>query len=242
MTASEQQQFEQRIAALKQRLVEQGHLVRRVIEAAVEAVFERDVEKARRVIEHDETIDSVDIEIERDAVGVLSDAMATGAHLPPRDVRLILTIVKVNNEFERIADLSVDIANRIDSLIAFPDTPPPKVRVIANSVIGIMQTTNSAFAHNDVDAARLVLASDDATEAFKEAILKDVATQLAGGELTVEFALALRTIAFSLGRMADHCTNVAEQVIYSETGKIVRHTDHWTEPEDPPEYRSGAES
>ena len=238
MSAAEQQ-FENRIATLKARLVEQGDLVRRVIEAAVEAVFDRDAGKARRVIEHDETIDRVDVEIERDAVAVLSDALEAGVRLSPRQVRVILTIVKVNNEFERIADLSVDIATRIDSLIRFPEPPPPKVRVIANSVIGIMQTTNTAFAHSDVDAARLVLASDDATEAFKEAILKDVAEQLARGELTVDFALALRIVAFSLGRMADHCTNVAEQVIYSETGKIVRHTDHWTEPEDPPELRTG---
>lgn len=140
----------------------------------------------------------------------------------------------MNNEFERIADLAVYIAERIDSFADEKSPPPPKFRVLANSVIGIMHSTNQAFGQFDPDAARLVLASDDATESFKQMIMRDVEEGLSRGEKAVDFAFALNRVAASLGRMADHCTNIAEQVIYVQSGKIVRHrADQWGGLEDP---------
>jgi phosphate transport system protein len=220
---------------LKTQIEEQSRLVERVIETAVEAIFERDADKARRVIEHDEVVDRVDVQIEKSAVAFLHEATRqAGAGLAEHDIRLVLTIVKANNELERIADLAVSIAEQVDAVRALADSPPAKFRVMANSVIGIMQNTNTALEHLDDQAAQLVLASDDATEAFKRAILREVEERLAKGELSVDFAFALHIVAASLGRMADHCTNIAEQIIYVQSGKIVRHTDSkWTEPAPP---------
>ncbi|MEO1129334.1 MAG: PhoU domain-containing protein [Planctomycetota bacterium] len=220
---------------LKTQIEEQSRLVERVIETAVEAIFERDADKARRVIEHDEVVDRVDVQIEKSAVAFLHEATRqAGAGLAEHDIRLVLTIVKANNELERIADLAVSIAEQVDGVRALADSPPAKFRVMANSVIGIMQNTNTALEHLDDQAAQLVLASDDATEAFKQAILREVEEKLARGELSVDFAFALHIVAASLGRMADHCTNIAEQIIYVQSGKIVRHTDSkWTAPAPP---------
>lgn len=226
--------LQERLDDLKRKLEEQGALVERVVETAVEAVFEKDAEKAKRVIEHDEIVDRVDVQIEKDAVRLLQDAVAGGSTFAETEIRLILTIVKVNNELERVADLAVAIAGEVRSLGNLPDDPPAKFRVMANSIVGIVQNTNEAFRELDVDAATLVLASDDATEAFKRAILRDVEEGLVAGRLSVDFAFSLHTIAAALARIGDHCTNVAEQVIYVGTGKIVRHTeDKWTEPTEP---------
>ena len=182
----------------------------------------------------DDAIERIDIEVERKAVRLLADAINSGAKLDHDGVRMLLTIVKVNNELERIADCAVNIAERVGAFVSLEAELPPKFRVMANSVIGIMESTNAAFAHMDADAAQLVLSSDDATEAFKDAILRDLATQLVSGVHTVEFAFALRTVAVNLGRMSDHCTNIAEQVIYVTTGKIVRHMgEKWSSPEAP---------
>ncbi len=223
--------FNSRLADLKLKLVEQGRAVQALIERAVESVFEKSREKAARTVEGDRAIDRMDIEIEREAVQLLIDAMAQGVRMNEHAVRTVLTIVKVNNEFERIADCAVNIAERVGSFLDPAATLPPKFRVMANSVAGIMQATNTAFASMDLAAAQLVLSTDDATEAFKDAILKDTEQQLARGEHGVEYAIALRTVAVNLGRMSDHCTNVAEQVIYVESGKIVRHQDdRWTKP------------
>lgn len=226
--------FEDRLSRLRAELAEQGRRVARVIELAVEAVFEKDEAKAGEAIRSDEEIDRIDVRIEKQAVQLMIDVLAADAPMDEHDVRMLFTIVKVNNEFERIADLAVLIAERVDSFVALSSPPPPKFRVMANSVIGIMRSCAEAFGRMDIDAARMVLATDDATEAFKTAILRDVEEQLVAGEYTVDYAFALSAVAYSLGRMADHCTNVAEQMIYVGTGKIVRHMgDHWTEPTDP---------
>lgn len=224
----------ERVKALRDELLSQGQAVGSMLERAVEAVFERDESLAQKVIADDEAIDRVDIEIERRAVELLSDAMAQGARLGPGDVRMLLTIVKVNNELERIADCAVNIAERIRAFQDLQAQLPPKFRVMANSVVGIMESANLAMAHMDSDTAQLVLESDDATEAFKDAILRDVEQQLVAGQHSVDFAFALRTVAVNLGRMSDHCTNIAEQVIYVTTGKIVRHEgEKWSAPEAP---------
>lgn len=228
------EQFQKRLDELKAELVEQGGTVQRAIDSAVDAVFDKDAELARRVIEGDEEIDRVDVRIEKKAVRLVSDIVGAGVPIPEHGLRMIFTIVKVNNEFERVADLAVTIAERVESFAHLTTPPPAKFRVMANSVIGIMHNTTTAFAHMDNDAAQLVLATDDATEAFAEAIRRDVAESLAKGEIEVEFAFALNRVGGALARIADHCTNVAEQTIYVTTGKIVRHMgDKWTAPTEP---------
>lgn len=221
------------MTSLKAELVVQGKLVQRSIEDAVVAVFDRNSVKAREVIERDHQIDKVDVQIEKSAVQILVDEWGHPG-VRAEDLRMMLTIVKVNNEYERIGDLATVIAEKYDTVASLPGSMPPKFRVMANSIIGIMHNTNTAFAQMDVTAAQLVLVSDDATDAFKTAILRDVEEGLVKGIHTVDYAFALGRIAHSLARMADHCTNIAEQVIYVASGKIVRHMgEKWTGPEDP---------
>lgn len=224
----------QGVETLRLRLAQQGASVQWMVEQAVESIFDGDAAKAAAVIDRDSEIDREDVRIERAAVELLQQIAAIACTIPERELRMILTIVKVNNEFERIADLAVYIAERIESFADVKAAPPAKFRVLANSIIGIVHSTNSAFGQLDPDASRLVLASDDATETFKQAIMHDVEVRLAAGEHSVDFAFALNRVAASLGRIADHCTNIAEQVIYVRSGKIVRHrADQWGVLEDP---------
>ena len=232
----------ERLVQLKSDLVEQGRHVQRIVEAAVQSIFEKDRSLAEKVVKEDEVIDRVDIRIERTAVALLTESLqlcAAGtasdeAPLNAYQVRMILAIVKVNNEFERIADLAVAMVARMSAWLKLPGDPPRRFRVMANSVIGMIEHSIMSLEDMDTDAARLVLASDDATEAFREAILRENEEELAGGNRSAEYAFALNRVAAAIARMADHCTNVAEQVIYVETGKIVRHTDEqWTEPSEP---------
>lgn len=226
-------EFDDRMARLKAELVVQARAVQSAIEQALDGAFDKDAAKARRAIELESQIDREDIRIERTAVTLVHEATSQGVRLDESDVRMILTIVKVNNELERIADSAATIAERLPAMTAIGTSLPQKFRVMSNSVIGIMQTTCTALSHMDLTAAQIVLASDDATEAFKQAILSDTMRQMARGEHTVEYAMALSSVASNLGRMADHCTNIAEQVIYAASGKVVRHEgDKWTKPEE----------
>ena len=225
-----------RLLQLKNRLEAQGGVVRQTVDAAVEAVFDGSADQAQRVREAEEQIDREDVLIERDAVELLDAAVHDPTNtLGTYEIRLILTIVKVNNEYERIADLAVRTVSQMGSLQSLPEAPPRTFRVLANSVVGIVQTTCGAFETMDPDLARLVLTSDDATEDFREQIAKDMEQALVEGRHTVDFAFALNRVSAALARMTDHCTNVAEQIIYVATGKIVRHSDgaHWDEPTEP---------
>lgn len=222
--------FQRRLDRLKADLVQQAGRAQRVVEGSIEAVFELDPVKARAAIALDEEIDRVDVEIERTAVALLEDATRQGAGLNADQLRLVLTIVKVNNELERIADAGVAIAERV-AAHHLPKAPPQTFRVMANSVIGILESTTRGFDAMDTRLARVVLASDEAVVAFKEMLLRESQEQIAAGKQTVDLAFGLHTMASHLERVADHCTNIAEQVIYLATGSIVRHLGgRWTEP------------
>lgn len=220
--------FADRLARLKADLIEQGRRVQSVLEAAFEAVFDADSGRAARVIAQDDAIDRVDVEIEKAAVLLLTDATHASAHLDARQLRGVLTIAKVNNELERIADAAVAIAERLDGGAA--PAVPETFRVMANSVVGILRDVNRALDRLDPKLARVVLQSDDCVADFKDAILRDAENRIAAGTMTVDAAFVLHEFANQCERIADHCTNIAEQVIYSATGSIVRHTEgHWHE-------------
>jgi len=226
-------EFEQRIDRLKAELHNQGRQVERMVESSIDAVFERDPAKAAWVVGEDVTIDRIDVELEKRAVRLLGDIASEQVELPEAKIRMLLTIVKVNNELERIADIAVNVAELAPKLLELP-RPPTTFRVMANSIIGIVRDANTSFENLDVPTARAVLASDDAVDAFELALLREAQEQVARGETPVEVAFSLTRVATDLERMGDHCTNIAEQVIYVATGAIVRHQEgHWSAPEMP---------
>lgn len=228
--------FTQRVQALKADLLGQGRRVQSLIEAAFDAAFARDAAAAERVIAQDEDVDRVDVQIEKTAVQLLTDATAEGAALQPAQLRMVLTIVKVNNELERIADAGVYVAEQVPGLRAVGHPLPDTFRVMANSVVGILRDTNTALDRLDGHLSRVVLASQDAVGEFKRALMRDGAQRVATGSISVDFAFTLQEVATACEDMADHCTNIAEQVLYTSSGAIVRHMHgHWEEvPPAPP--------
>ncbi len=221
--------FEQKLARLKDDLVTQGNRVMEMALRAVEGYFERDDAKARQVIADDEIIDRVDVEIERASIPLLAMGV-TDEH----QIRSVLMIVKINNELERIADCAVNVAEVVLESDDGDQAPPPTFRVMANSVIGMLREANRALVDSDIALARRVLTYDDTVDQFKREISLDAERKVAAGQFTVSFAFRLRTVAARLERIADHCTNICEQIIYLETGKVVRHLPQgWTEPAAP---------
>jgi phosphate transport system protein len=222
------QGFAVRLDALHDMLVQQGRRVRSLLEEAFDAVFAGDGAVGARVVSGDDEIDRVDVELEKASVQLLTEATNEGARLEPRQLRAVLTIVKINNELERIADSAVAVAERAAGLRGAP--VPDTFRVMANSAVGILRDVILAYDRADAPLAKVVLQSEDAVEAFKAAILRDAEKQIASGKMTVDHAFALHELANECVRMADHCTNIAEQVIYAATGAIVRHMEgKWVE-------------
>lgn len=224
------QGFEDRIQILRDEIVSQGRRVQQLLEAAFAAFFSRDEQAAVLAIKLDDDVDRVDVAMEQDCVSLLTDATRQGAGLEPAQLRAVLTIVKINNELERIADAGVEVAQRVGTSkgisAGFPDT----VRVMANSAVGILRDSTTSFARLDPRLAKIVLQSQHAVTSFKDAVLRDSEERIARGAMSVDVAFQLHEVASQCELIADHCTNIAEQIIYQTTGAVVRHTEaQWIE-------------
>lgn len=220
--------FAQRLASLKDDLIAQGNRVVDLALRAVESYFERDSASASAVVHADTLVDRVDVEIERASISLLATG---GGETDEHAIRSVLTIVKVNNELERIADLAVNIAEVALDSGRTNEVVPNTFRVMANSVIGMVRDANQALARLDTRLAERVLGFDDTVDRFKTEIILDAQQKVASGDFKVKFAFRLLTVVKSLERMADHSTNICEQLIYLETGQIVRHLPQgWSKP------------
>jgi phosphate transport system protein len=218
--------FNESLLHLRSDIVSQGDRVLAITLKAVESYFDGDRETARAVIADDEEIDRVDVEIERASIPLLAMGVTD-----EKSIRSVLTIVKVNNELERVADCAVDIAEAVLSDVALPARIPDVFRVMANSVIGMLRDSNRALASGNVSLAQQVLLFDDTVASFKKQLMKTAQEQVAAGTLPVDYAFRLLTITKSIERVADHCTNICEQVIYLHAGLIVRHRpEGWSKP------------
>jgi phosphate transport system protein len=221
--------FPEQLAALQADIVRQGDRVYELTQRAVECYFDFDIPKAGTIAKLDDEIDRVDVEIERASIPLL----ALGP-TDPYDIRSVLTIVKVNNELERVADCGVAIAEVVLRDGRSQERIPETFRVMANSVLGMLRDSNRALAKHNSSTAQQVLLFDDTIAGFKEKIVMDAQEKVAKGTLSTNFAFRLLAVTKSLERVADHCTNICEQVIYLESGRIVRHRpEGWSEPLSP---------
>ncbi len=218
--------FDSSLAKLRQDIVAQGDRVLDITLKAVECYFDGDRAKAAAAIAADEEIDRVDVEIERASIPLLAMGVTD-----EKSIRSVLTIVKVNNELERVADCAVDIAEAVGSEVPLPARIPDAFRVMANSVIGMLRDSNRALADGNTNLAQQVLLFDDTVAMLKKQLIMSAQEQVAAGTLPVEYAFRLLSITKSIERIADHCTNICEQVIYLHAGLIVRHRpEGWSKP------------
>ena len=221
--------FEERLSALEKDLVDQGNRVLELCTLAVESYFDLDLQKAGRIEALDTEVDRVDVDIEKRSVPLLGMGQ-TDEHA----IRSVLTVVKCNNEYERIADCGVSVAEKVLDERTREMRVPDTFRVMVNSVLGMLRDTNRALARHDAELARQVLLIDDTVERFKKEIVMNAQEQVASGHLSVRFAFGLMSVTKSVERIADHCTNVCEQVIYLQSGMIVRHRpEGWSAPSAP---------
>jgi phosphate transport system protein len=221
--------FETRLKQLKSDIVTQGDRVLDLTLRSVESYFDLDRAKAAAVVKGDDVIDRVDVEIERASIPLLAMG-ETSEHA----IRSVLTIVKINNELERVADCAVNIAEVVQDYPELTERIPSTFRVMANSVIGMLRDATRAVSDSNVNLAQQVLAFDDTVAKFKREILIDAQEKVAAGRFSAQFAFRLMSVTKSVERIADHCTNICEQVIYLERGLIVRHNpEGWSVPVKP---------
>ena len=213
-------QFDELLADLKARVARMGAMVQQVVDQAVEAVLGADVRLAQRVIEGDARIDDEEVRVEKAAIDLLA------LHQPAAgDLRLITTIIKANSDLERIADCAVNVAQRVAPLArdGRDAPPPPDLRLMCDSVVTALRDAIRAFNQGDVDLARQVVRSDQMVDALYHQIVQDMLARIESDGRRAGADLSNIMVAKNLERIADHCTNIAEDVIYVHTGRIIRH-------------------
>jgi phosphate transport system protein len=212
------QQLIDRLDELKDRVARLTSLVQQVAEMAVQSILNTDAALAHQVHGLDQRIDEEEVEVERQAIDLLALYQPAAG-----DLRLITVIIKANSDLERIADCAVNAAQRVGALARGGYHAPADLRMMCNSVLAALRDTIKAFNLSDQAMARQVLRGDDVVDALYNQIVQDMLTRLeaGGGDANVELSNIM--IAKNLERMADHCTNIAEDVIYAHTGRIIRH-------------------
>jgi phosphate transport system protein len=205
--------------ALKARVARMSTMVLQIVEQASEAVFNVDAKLARETIALDERVDEEEVIVEKSAIDLLALQQPAAV-----DLRTITTIIKVNADFERIADCAVNIAQRVLPLAQTEEYQvPPDLKLMATTVLATLRDTIKAFNLRDEALARQVLKSDDVVDALYHQLVQDMINMMEANSQMANLELSNIMIAKNLERIADHCTNIAEDVIYIHTGRIIRH-------------------
>ena len=211
--------FEEELFELKQKLLTMGSLVERALHQSIKALVERDAQLGLQIFEGEEAINLLQIEIDDRAMRLLAlqQPMAT-------DLRLIASAVKINNDLERIGDLCVNIVQRALSLINQPPISPmidlPRMAALAEKML---HDGLDAFVNRNVDLARTVLESDDKVDRLRDEIFQELVRFMTSHPDAVQRGIDLLLISRNIERVADHATNIAEDVIYAVAGRDVRH-------------------
>ena len=211
--------FELEIEDLRTRLLEMGGLVESAIRDSVVSLLEQDEARANGVLANEELIDRMEIEIDDHAVRLLALYQPTAC-----DMRFLAAAIKINNDLERMGDMAVEIARRALSLMHQPAIGlradiPQLARLSTDMVHG----TLVALVSKDAELARRILLSDDAVDQLRDAIYGRVIGSMEKESVPVPPALDLLFTARCLERIADHATNIAEDVLYCLQGVDVRH-------------------
>lgn len=211
--------FQEELAALQERLLTMGGLAESRVRDAVDGLTSRDTTRIDRVLTCDEPINDLHVEIDDRCFKLLA------LHQPmAADLRAIVAAVKINTDLERVGDLAVNIAEAAKRYLLHAPVKPlidiPRMGDIAQRML---RDALDAFVRRDVALAESVLAADDALDALKSQIFRELLTYMMQDTAKIEPALDLILVSRHLERIGDHATNIAEDVIFLVSAKDVRH-------------------
>jgi phosphate transport system protein len=194
-------------------------MVESAVRDATEAIVSRDGDLARRVIDNDIRIDEMEVQVEEGCLKVLA------LHQPvATDLRFIVAVLKIDNELERVGDLAVNVAERA----AYLATQPPvsislDFQAMARKAQRMLTKSLDALVNLSASQAREVLIGDDEIDAMNRQMYVIIQHAIGAGPDQTESLIHMLSASRHIERIADHATNIAEDVIYMIEGKIVRH-------------------
>lgn len=211
--------FEQDLERIRQRMLHMGWIAEQMICDAIKALVERQDELARAVIATDREVDLLEVEIDELCKGVLARQQPQAV-----DLRFLVAVMKTIADIERIGDSAVNIAQSVEILNREPPLKPyidlPRLGALARRMV---RESLDAFVRRSSEQALAVCALDDEVDGLYKQIFRELLTYMIEDPRNVSRALHLLLISRNLERVADHATNVAEDVIFYVEGRDIRH-------------------
>ena len=210
--------FEQELDELKQKLLTMAGHAETAVQRAVKALVDRDEKLARKVKEEDTVLDRLEIEIDDLAINLLSKApLAT-------DLRFITVAMKISHDLERVGDEATTISRRALELNEEPQLKPyvdiPRMAQLGSEML---KEAMESFVQHAPDRARAIIPRDKEVDNLNRQLHRELASFMVETPNTITRCLHLMVISKSLERVADHATNIAEEVVYLWEGNDIRH-------------------
>lgn len=213
------QHFLREIEHLKKKLLVVGAKVEESIAKAIAAVVKRDAKLALEVVQGDEEIDQMEVDVEEDCLKILA------LHQPVAiDLRLVVAVLKINNDLERMADHAVNIARRAEYLATYSAVElPADLELMLHKTQTMVRQSLDALVNQDTTLARKVCRDDEEVDQLNRQMHTLIQDRIRADPERVEQLIHQLSVSRQLERIADLATNVAEDVIYTVEGEIIRH-------------------
>jgi phosphate transport system protein len=217
--------FEQEMAALKQKLLMMASFAENALARGVQSLVERKDELARQVIADDSRIDNLEIEIDEMAIALLALQGPLAS-----DLRLVTVAMKISHDLERVGDEATTIARRTLELSQEPQLKPyVDIPRMANLAMEMLNEALAAFVGKNPPKARSVIPRDKEVDAINRQLQRELISFMIETPATITRCLNLMVISKAVERIADHATNIAEEVVYLYEGRDIRHSGIKTE-------------
>ena len=211
--------FDEALTALKNRVVAMGEVAQRMIQQSMKALVDRNVGLIQAVLKDEDSLDRCQVEIDNEAIRLMAIQSPVAA-----DLRFILMVARINTELERVGDLCVNLCESTQLLLTEPPLKPlvdlPKM---ADTAERMVQESIQAFLEGTTEKALQVIRADDEVDALNDQIFRELLTYMLSDPRNITRALSLILMARNLERIADHATNIAEEVVYLVKGEDIRH-------------------
>jgi phosphate transport system protein len=212
-------QFQQELTALKQRVLDMGTLAASMVAGASEALIQADQSRIQEVLASEPRLDRFQIEIDREAIRLITIYTPVA-----KDLRVLLMIARINSELERIGDQAVNNCEYLE-LLTHPQPPLEDLAKMSTTVLAMVHDALQAFREEDTERAQAVMNLDDQVDALNAQIFRGLMEHPAADADGRARSMSLILVARSLERMADHATNICEEVFYLVQGADIRHRE-----------------
>ena len=212
--------FHDQLAGLKSQLLLMSEKAEALVDLAVEALLATDEAKAEAVIRGDREIDLLELDVEERAVHLLALQQPMA-----RDLRFLVSAIKVSSDLERVGDHAVNIAQCAQRLAALRSniTPTPEIEDMARRARGMLSDALDAFVRADGKLGRDVCRADDQVDSLHDSVFRILLTHMLADPRTINASLELLLVSRNLERVADLATNIGEDAVYLAEGKQIKH-------------------